>query len=679
MAAKKSMRSQMGFKGISRKNFGLTKTRQKQKGIRVGTDRDTGSPVVFDLGLFRTHIHCIGRTGTGKTRFEALLARQLIEQGVGGCAIDIQGGLYHLMENYIAHNPHLAERVIFFNPGERQDPVVAFNPLKDADYVEQPIRVDMVIEALKKNWNQAADFMPTFEDVASNIIPALIDGGQTILEGKYFKDWINTAERDRILEHITDPDVLRDWEIFDAQGKHDKKTDILPFKNRIKKFLRLEMLRCTLGRTTQLLDFKDLVDKRKFLLVNLRYPRHLSFDAATLIGINLIHEIFYYCMSRHEKEAEQNPFVMIIDEMQNFITPDIVRILDQCRQKGLHLVLAHQRLNQLKEDNKELYSAVNSNARTKVVFAVPFEDAKLLADEIFEYDLQEVKHYLKTISIVDYRLEYLTAYHESVSKGSGIAKGRSLTKGRSSTTGGSATTGYSSSSGHSLTSAHGEIAGQSSLAGESQSQAAGTTWPTDYPLGGSSHEAQASAVMNSHGEFSATTNLEALTEMESETFSDTETDIWADTEMEAETESEAVSTSQSQSKGKSQVPTILPVLGEQITQETLYTLQDQQYRAAQKLKKQPRAGACIKREEDPAPIMAAIDNVPDYEFAEEKIREAHHISEQTNPCYLPITKTLKAIKARQKQIEQKPAKPQELKPQEPKPGQKPKLRVRTNR
>ena len=367
--AKKSLREQMGYHVPLKRR--LTKQTRKQKGIRVGTDRETGSPVHFDLGLFKTHIHCIGRTGTGKTRFLALLARQLIEQGVGGCVLDIQGGLYHLIENYIAKNPHLAERVIFFNPGERQDPVVAFNPLRDADYVEQPIRVDMVIEALKKNWNQAADFMPTFEDIASNIIPALIDGGQTILEGKYFKDWIDTAERDRILEHITDPDVLRDWKIFDAQGKHDKKTDILPFKNRIKKFLRLDMLRCTLGRTTHLLDFKDLVDKRKFLLVNLRYPRHLSFDAATLIGINLIHEIFYYCMSRHEKEGEQNPFVMIIDEMQNFITPDIVRILDQCRQKGLHLVLAHQRLNQLKKDNEELYSAVNSSATTKVVFAVP--------------------------------------------------------------------------------------------------------------------------------------------------------------------------------------------------------------------------------------------------------------------------------------------------------------------
>ena len=155
------------------------------------------------------------------------------------------------------------------------------------------------------------------------------------------------------------------------------------------------MLRYTLGRTSHLLDFDDIFNNGKLLLVNLRYPTHLSFDAATLIGICLIHELFYYAMARDENQGQKHPLVLMIDEMQNFITPDLVRILDQCRQKGLHLVLAHQRLNQLKNQNEELYSAVNSNATTKVVFSVPLEDAKLLADEIFEYDLQEVKHLLK--------------------------------------------------------------------------------------------------------------------------------------------------------------------------------------------------------------------------------------------------------------------------------------------
>ena len=58
--------------------------------------------------------------------------------GIGGCVIDIQGGLYHLMENYIAHYPELAKRVIFLNPGETQDPAVSFNPLSKSSYLEDP-------------------------------------------------------------------------------------------------------------------------------------------------------------------------------------------------------------------------------------------------------------------------------------------------------------------------------------------------------------------------------------------------------------------------------------------------------------------------------------------------------------------------------------------------------------
>jgi len=176
------------------------------------------------------------------------------------------------------------------------------------------------------------------------------------------------------------------------------------------------------GRTERLLDFDDIFNNGKLLLVNLRYPTHLSFDAATLIGICLIHELFYYAMARDENQAKKHPLVLMIDEMQNFITPDIVRILDQCRQKGLHLVLAHQRLHQLLAQDEDLFSAVMDNALTKVIFGVGFRDAQILATEVFKLDPDKIKLELYRTAVLDNELEYHTTRGRSSSSDTARAR-----------------------------------------------------------------------------------------------------------------------------------------------------------------------------------------------------------------------------------------------------------------
>ena len=62
----------------------------------------------------------------------------------------------------------------------------------------------------------------------------------------------------------------------------DKPGYLESFVNRRRDFVNWKMLRYTLGRTDHLLDFDDIFNNGKLLLVNLRYPTHLSFDAATM-------------------------------------------------------------------------------------------------------------------------------------------------------------------------------------------------------------------------------------------------------------------------------------------------------------------------------------------------------------------------------------------------------------
>ncbi len=304
------------------------------------------------------------------------------------------------------------------------------------------------------------------------------------------------------------------------------------------------------------------------MLVNLRYPGNLSFDAATLIGIFIIQELFYAAMSRHENEGQANPFVLLIDEMQDFITPDIARILDKCRQKGLHLVLAHQRLQQLKNDDIDLYDAVMTNAVTKVIFGVSMADANLLATEIYELDPKLVKREIYRTTVLDYELEYHTVRSRSSSSGGG------------------------------------------SSGGTSQTQVTGASWPLNYSLGGTTSYADAQ------------TNMSGW----SDSFSDTE--------------------------GESEVPMLIPILGQELANVETFPLEEQQSMNAQKLKKQSTAVCTIGRSDLKfAPKMIQVVTIPDPLFDEEAVRKGNKISVHEHPkYYLPITETLEEIETRIKEL-----------------------------
>ena len=107
-----------------------------------------------------------------------------------------------------------------------------------------------------------------------------------------------------------------------------------------------------------------------------------------------MNELLTAAFSRPEGEAKRNPFYLFIDEFQNFVTKDICEILDGGRKFGLHLILAHQHLNQLKQKDPEVYFSTLGNARTKVVFGgLIDEDLEILGKELYTGELNpdEVK------------------------------------------------------------------------------------------------------------------------------------------------------------------------------------------------------------------------------------------------------------------------------------------------
>ena len=122
---------------------------------------------------------------------------------------------------------------------------------------------------------------------------------------------------------------------------------------------------------------------------------------------------------------------MLIDECQNFATADLCRALDQGRELGLHCVLAHQYLEQLKQEEQSglLFHSVLNCARTKVIFGgLSTQELELLTPEVMidQYDPYRVKDELHSLEC-----EPMESTREIVTQGETASQNLTQSKGTS--------------------------------------------------------------------------------------------------------------------------------------------------------------------------------------------------------------------------------------------------------
>lgn len=407
--------------------------RGEEDQILLGEDPLGLEDIYLDLKVLKTHLHIIGATGTGKTKFMELLIRQLMFGGQGLCVIDPHGGLYEGVVNFVARFPRLAERVVFFDPTREQSLWPGFNPLARVDYLpDLAVQVKYVVRAVAKVWEEESKRTPLLRRMMRNILYPLIEGGYTFLEAEYFTELSNPIPRTRLVQLTTRDRVRREWKDFEALSYPRKKDEIGSLQNRLPEFTDNNAVRMILGRTGNVLDMEDIFENRKLLICNLSQRRHrLSADDARMLGTLLINEMVNYALSRDKRAADSRPFFLFIDEFQNFITPDVGKILDECRKFGLHLVMAHQHLDQLKKQDPSLFGSVMTNARTKIIFGgLGVEDAELLARNVFagELDLKEIKDEIHRTTVVGYEKRKVSSntWGESSGSSEGSTSGSSV-------------------------------------------------------------------------------------------------------------------------------------------------------------------------------------------------------------------------------------------------------------
>ena len=201
------------------------------------------------------------------------------------------------------------------------------------------------------------------------------------------------------------------------------------------------------------------------MLVNLEIGRPLRLDDVKLLGRFIVNDVVNHVFGR--KPSPHEPVYLILDEVQNFATRDLCSILDMGRELGLHCILAHQDLGQLRSEDETgaLYASVRGCARTKFYFGgLATEDLDVVVRDgcIEQYNPYKVKDELTTLSLdpIESRRE-VTTQGRSIGTSAGIARGKSRARNRVSTVGFSMSEGESSTDGESTgtTGSSGHVSG----------------------------------------------------------------------------------------------------------------------------------------------------------------------------------------------------------------------------
>ncbi len=352
-------------------------------GTLIGDNRHRGvERPVFMTELDRMrHLYIIGQTGTGKSKFMTNTIIQDIQAGNGVCMIDPHGT--DIEEVLGAIPPERYEDIIYFDPS-RMERVVGLNMLEyDVTKPEQKtFVVNELFSIFQKLYGANPESMgPMFEQYFRNATMLVMEdpeSGNTLMD--ISRVMADAQYRRYKLSKAKNPVVVQFWsEIATKAGGEASLENIVPYiVSKFDVFTANDYMRPIIGQQHSAFNFRQIMDERKILLVNLSKGR-LGEINANLIGMIFVGKILMAALSRVDDPSKSfPPFYLHIDEFQNVSTPAIASILSEARKYKLSLTVVHQFIAQLDQTIKD---AVFGNVGSLVAFRVGTEDAQFLEQQ----------------------------------------------------------------------------------------------------------------------------------------------------------------------------------------------------------------------------------------------------------------------------------------------------------
>lgn len=353
------------------------------EGLMLGYNVFRGSKKKIVLGEDdrRRHVYFVGQTGVGKTTFLQNLALQDMMNGDGFAFIDPHGDV--------------ADELLSLIPKERTEDVVYFCP-SDTDY---PLGLNMF--EFDPNHPEQKDFLiqesinllyklydpqkqgiigPRFERIFTNSALLLmadpkggtfVDIPKLLIDPDFMKAKLKYCDDQNVLDFWT-----KEWPNSQRSNEAGEVTSWVVSK--FGAFLSNEMMRNIIGQTKSSFNLREIMDKKKILIVNLSKGRTGEVNSK-LLGMIFVMKFQAAAMSRANVDRADRPdFCLYVDEFQNYSTDSFADILSEARKYGLNLIVANQFTTQLSD---EIRDAVFGNVGTIICLRVGVSDAEFLAKQ----------------------------------------------------------------------------------------------------------------------------------------------------------------------------------------------------------------------------------------------------------------------------------------------------------
>lgn len=354
-----------------------------QNGVVVGESVTPvqGRPMTIRANLSdrMRHTYVVGRTGTGKSTLLQNLALQDIEDGRGVGVIDPHGDLVEAILERIP--PHRLQDVVLFDPSDTERPI-GLNILDVDGTFEKNMVVAEFIGLMYSMFDphKIGIVGPRFENAVRNaMLTAMEVPGSTLIEvvrilsdRKYLQD---------CLEVISDPVVRSYWRDIVGNQSDFHKSEVLDYiTSKFGRFVTDHLVRNIIGQSQNALDFAEIMDSGRILLVNLAKGK-IGPQNSHFLGLLLVPRLLIAALSRARMDVgERRLFSLYVDEFHNFTTPAFGVMLSEARKYGMALTVANQFISQLEDSIRE---SVFGNVGTLLTFQVGVKDAHYLVPEMY--------------------------------------------------------------------------------------------------------------------------------------------------------------------------------------------------------------------------------------------------------------------------------------------------------
>lgn len=369
--------------------------------VMAGDSQRMAEVVLPDSARSR-HTYLAGKTGVGKTTLMVNMAVQDMRAGHGVAFIDPHGDA--AQDLLLRVPPERADDVIYFDLGD-QDCTVGFNIMAAKDVRQQ----DSVIREFIALLIQLYD--PTRMGIIGPRFEQMVMVAMTMafaLENPTLHEVVRAlSERDfarNAIKYVKNPVVRTLYDNVVAEMNSHTRSEIMDWlTSKFAHFLVDQTVRHAVTRSAKTLDFRQIMDERKILIVNLS-KGYIGQDNAQFIGLLLLPQILLAAFTRaNQQQADRHLFCLYVDEFHNFKTPALQTALAEGRKYGLSLTLANQFVTQVDLATRQ---AIFGNAGTIGSFRVGIEDAGVMEREMYPVfsadDLMNLPAYQVALKLADH-------------------------------------------------------------------------------------------------------------------------------------------------------------------------------------------------------------------------------------------------------------------------------------